>query len=59
VAAAAPISVSFAVVSTTTGVVVALLLAGVLAVTVAVLVVVFRLMADHTEDERRASPGPG
>jgi hypothetical protein len=59
VAAAAPISVSFAVISTTAAVVVALLLVAVLVLTVAVLLVVFRLMADHVEDERRASPGPG
>jgi hypothetical protein len=58
VAAAVPIDL-LAVVSASAGVVLAALLVGVVLVTAAVLWVVFRLMADPTEDEPPASPGPG
>ena len=55
-AAAIPIDL-LAVVSTTAGVVLAMVLAAVVVATVAVLWVVFRLMADHADEEQPASPG--
>ena len=56
--AAAPIEV-LAVVSATGGVVLAVLLAGVVVVTAAVLWLVMRLMADDADEERPAAPGSG
>jgi hypothetical protein len=58
VTAAAPIE-ALAVVSATAGLVLALLLAGVLVVTAAVLWVVMRLMREDGDEEQPLSPGPG
>jgi hypothetical protein len=57
VAAAAPIWGFLAVVSASAGIVLALLLGAVVVVTAAVLWVVFRLMADHADDEHPAGSG--
>ena len=59
VAAALPIWGFIAVVSATGGIVLAVLLVAVVVVTVAVLWVVFRLMADHADDEYPAGSGSG
>lgn len=58
-AAAAPIWGFLAVVSASAGIVLALLLGAVVAVTVGVLWVVFRLMAENADDEHPAGSGSG
>jgi hypothetical protein len=56
--AAAPIAL-LGVVSATAGLVLALLLAGVVVVTAAVLWVVMRLMRDDADEEQPLAPDPG